>query len=376
MSTVLYYSTGVHYCFVRQTPIQQQNIAGNYSYGRWIDQDHRTSPKSKIIIIEIKTRNQRNTARSLSVSLLLVLLPSSSTSKVPFVFRHYLLNIFLVIPNTGFQSCKEIMFLTSWSRLATATVVVSFSMGFGHALDFQQPSSVKTRHHSTRPLKGSSQRLFSDDQSYQNNRNEAIWARRNWCLVAGAAFFGSRSALCFPYSAVAEDKSESSSKAPFRVKMEVALDSSTSGEIIIEVLPDWSPMAAQRFHELLEDNFFSNAKFFRVLPGYVAQFGIAAKPDLNKKWMFDKSLALQDEPRLQSNKKGTLSFASSGKNSRQTQIFINLANNDGPPNFLDVQGFVPFARVIKGMDDVIPKLYSGYGLMESASAGMAGSVNQ
>jgi peptidyl-prolyl cis-trans isomerase A (cyclophilin A) len=163
---------------------------------------------------------------------------------------------------------------------------------------------------------------------------------------------------------------------PFRVSIQVQLDDTQTGEIVVEVLPEWAPLAAERFQQLIEAKFLDQARFFRVLPGYVAQFGIAGDPSLNKEWLLDKSKVLLDEPRLQANKKGTLSFASSGKNSRQTQIFINLNNNDGLPNFLDAQGFVPFARVIKGMDDVVSKLYSRYGMLESTSAGMAGSVNQ
>jgi cyclophilin family peptidyl-prolyl cis-trans isomerase len=163
---------------------------------------------------------------------------------------------------------------------------------------------------------------------------------------------------------------------PFQVSLQVQMREGQVGEIVIEVLPEWAPLAAKRFQGLLEAGFFENARFFRVLPGYIAQFGIAGDPELNKVWMFDKSKALPDEKRVMSNKKGTLSFASSGKNSRQTQLFINLVNNDGLPNFLDAQGFVPFARVIKGMEDVVPSLYSGYGVLEAASGGIAGSVNQ
>ena len=76
-----------------------------------------------------------------------------------------------------------------------------------------------------------------------------------------------------------------------------------------------------------------------------------------------------------SNKKGTVSFASGGKNTRQTQVFINLADNGGVPNFLDGMGFAPFGRVVEGMD-VVQKLYAGYGLAESASGGLVGSISQ
>ncbi len=170
-------------------------------------------------------------------------------------------------------------------------------------------------------------------------------------------------------------------------------------EIEIEVRPDWAPIAAQRFYELVQSGFYNDSRFHRVLPGYVAQFGIAADPKLNKEWIFCGTVAgagsgtssdndckhkpLPDEPRQKDvyNTKGTLSFASSGKNSRQTQVFINLGNNGGPPNFLDAQNFIPFARVIRGMGgdsgtNTVKELNSEYGVMESVSGGLTGSVNQ
>ena len=174
-----------------------------------------------------------------------------------------------------------------------------------------------------------------------------------------------------------ESKATAATQKPFRVLFTIQIDSKdpeTLSELEIEVRPDWAPLAADRFRTLVELGFYKDAPFFRVLPGYVAQFGISADPKLNKQWVYcDKTNeetkqgcqpSIPDEPRTQPNKKGTLSFASSGKNSRNTQIFINLANNDGPPNFLDVQNFVPFARIVRGMDaeSNIPKrLNSEYG---------------
>jgi peptidyl-prolyl cis-trans isomerase A (cyclophilin A) len=180
------------------------------------------------------------------------------------------------------------------------------------------------------------------------------------------------------YMAVA-DADVSITTDSYKVLLMIQLDTKgTTGEIEIEVLPSWAPIAASRFRKLVEIGFYNDAKFFRVLPGYVAQFGIASDPTLNKEWIFCERncKAIADEPRRQSNKKGTLSFASSGKNSRQTQVFINLNDNDGIPNFLDAQGFVPFARVSKGMDTVVNKINGEYGLQESLSGGLAGSVNQ
>ena len=157
---------------------------------------------------------------------------------------------------------------------------------------------------------------------------------------------------------------------PFNVLFSIQISPGSVEELEVEVLPEWAPLAAQRFRELIELGFYKDAPFFRVLPGFVAQFGISSDAKLNKQWVYcDTSdeeakknckSPLPDEPRTQANKKGTLTFASSGKNSRKTQIFINLANNDGPPNFLDAQGFVPFARIVRGME-VPTKVNGEYG---------------
>ena len=167
-----------------------------------------------------------------------------------------------------------------------------------------------------------------------------------------------------------------SPSAPFRVSMMIQIDKDQEGRIMVEIHPEWATLVSKRFVNLLKAGFSEEARFFRVLPGYMAQFGIAGERDLNIEWMLERAKAMSDETRKVSNKRGTMSFASSGKNTRQTQIFINLNDNDGPPKFLDAQGFFPFTRVVEGMDEVVTKLYSGYGLLESASAGMAGSVNQ
>jgi len=168
------------------------------------------------------------------------------------------------------------------------------------------------------------------------------------------------------------------SPAPYRVRLLVQLDPATTGTLEMEVRPAWAPAAARRFRTLVERGFYDGSRFHRVLPGYVAQFGISADPALNKEWLLcgKGCRALEDEPRTEKNKKGTVSFASGGKNGRQTQVFVNLGNNGGPPNFLDAQGFVPFARVVQGMDDVVGKLNKEYGIVESVSGGMAGSIDQ
>ena len=241
-------------------------------------------------------------------------------------------------------------------------LLVVFVVGV-NAFQQQYSSSIHRKFSSHVPLKQVPNNFVGDIASGQTRRNIL-----NGILgISTLSIFGS-------------DVNAADSDDPFNVIFTVQTDmkKEETSEIEIEVRPDWAPLAAQRFKELVEIGFFNESRFHRVLPGYVAQFGIAADPALNKEWMFSENncKALPDEARTQGNKRGTLSFASSGKNSRQTQIFINLGNNDGPPNFLDAQNFVPFAKVVRGMEDTVKKLNSEYGVVESVSGGLAGSVNQ
>ncbi|MEM9702742.1 MAG: peptidylprolyl isomerase [Planctomycetota bacterium] len=135
----------------------------------------------------------------------------------------------------------------------------------------------------------------------------------------------------------------------FRVRFET-----TKGDFVVQVRPDWAPLGAARFKTLVEEKYFDEAAFFRVLPGFVAQFGLAADPAVTAKW---KNANLKDDPVLVSNTPGRLTFATSGPNSRTTQIFINYGNNSGS---LDPKGFSPFAEIVSG-DEVPTKFFSGYG---------------
>ncbi|MCC7157799.1 MAG: peptidylprolyl isomerase [Bryobacterales bacterium] len=133
----------------------------------------------------------------------------------------------------------------------------------------------------------------------------------------------------------------------FKVKFET-----TKGDFVIEVTKAWAPLGAERFHQLVTSGFYDNSKFFRVVPGFVVQFGLAATPELNQ----GAPGEIPDDPVKQSNVKGTITFATRGPNSRTTQVFINLNDNRG----LDRQGFSPFGTVTEGMG-VVEQLYSGYG---------------
>jgi peptidyl-prolyl cis-trans isomerase A (cyclophilin A) len=127
----------------------------------------------------------------------------------------------------------------------------------------------------------------------------------------------------------------------------------SKGEFVMMVDRKWAPLGADRFYTLVKSGFYDGARFFRVLPGFVVQFGIARDPALNARW---HKANLPDDPVKQSNRRGTVSFATDGPNTRTTQVFINLANNAR----LDARSFAPFATVMQGME-AVQLLYSGYG---------------
>ncbi|MCP4643559.1 MAG: peptidylprolyl isomerase [bacterium] len=117
----------------------------------------------------------------------------------------------------------------------------------------------------------------------------------------------------------------------------------SNGKIVLECHPEWAPLGAARFRELVESGYFNGARFFRVVPNFVVQFGIAGDPELSAKW---RTNDIKDDPVVQSNRRGTLSFASAGPNTRTSQIFLNLVDNGR----LDGMRFAPFAEVTKGLD--------------------------
>ena len=128
----------------------------------------------------------------------------------------------------------------------------------------------------------------------------------------------------------------------------------SKGMITIDVHRDWAPLGADRFYNLVKNGFYDEIRFFRVLSGFMAQFGMNGDPSIQMIW---SRANFKDDPVKQSNKRGYVTFAKTGApNSRSTQVFINFADNGN----LDAQGFAPFGQVTEGMD-VVDKLYSGYG---------------
>jgi peptidyl-prolyl cis-trans isomerase A (cyclophilin A) len=128
----------------------------------------------------------------------------------------------------------------------------------------------------------------------------------------------------------------------------------TRGEFTVTVTRSWAPIGADRFYNLVKHHYFDNASFFRVVPGFVVQFGLSAYPAVSAAWSNAK---LTDDPVTQSNKRGYLTFATAGPNTRTTQVFISLKDNAG----LDRQGFAPFGVVEAPGMKVVDMFYDQYG---------------
>jgi len=140
----------------------------------------------------------------------------------------------------------------------------------------------------------------------------------------------------------------------------VKLDTS-QGAMVIELNREWSPKGVDRFYSLVRAGYYDDARFFRVIAGRWAQFGVNGDPAVAKQW---RTRTIPDEPRRQSNTRGMVAFAFAVPNGRATQVFIELRDNSATH---DAEPFVPIGRVIEGMD-VADRLYSGYG--ESSGGGI------
>jgi len=134
----------------------------------------------------------------------------------------------------------------------------------------------------------------------------------------------------------------------FKVKF-----TTSQGDVTIQVTRAWAPLGADRFYNLVDNGFYDGVKFFRVIEGFMAQFGINGNPEVSAVW---REQPINDDPNAQQNSRGRVTFAMSGKDSRTSQLFISFGDN----SFLDNQGFSPFGEVIEGME-IIDALYAGYG---------------
>jgi peptidyl-prolyl cis-trans isomerase A (cyclophilin A) len=136
--------------------------------------------------------------------------------------------------------------------------------------------------------------------------------------------------------------------AEFKAKFET-----TKGVFVLDVHRNWGPNGVDRFYNLVKNGFYDNVRFFRVISGFMVQFGISGDPKISAPW---RNAKIADDPLVQSNKRGYITYAMAGPNTRTTQVFINFGDNAS----LDSQGFSPFGRVISGME-VVDKLNAQYG---------------
>ncbi|HSF31679.1 MAG TPA: peptidylprolyl isomerase [Candidatus Tectomicrobia bacterium] len=136
--------------------------------------------------------------------------------------------------------------------------------------------------------------------------------------------------------------------AVFKVKVQTS-----RGDFVVEAQREWAPLGVDRFYNLVKNGFYDGNCLFRVISGFMAQFGIHGDPRVSAAW---RQQRIQDDPVKQSNKRGYISYAMAGPNTRTTQLFINYADNSR----LDQMGFAPIGRVVDGME-VVDGFYAGYG---------------
>ena len=164
-------------------------------------------------------------------------------------------------------------------------------------------------------------------------RKDAEWSKPAAKTPVGAPPSGSLSEPTF------EETGKGPQTGTFTVKVE-----SSAGDFTIEVHRDWAPIGAERFYQLVKAGYYDECRYFRVVPGFMVQFGMNGDPAVQQEW--DRNI--RDDAVTESNKRSYVTFATSGPDSRTTQIFINFGDNSS----LDGQGFAPFGKVIEGMENV------------------------
>ncbi len=174
--------------------------------------------------------------------------------------------------------------------------------------------------------------------------------RRSMLQLAPALILAALLAPAFAQTPDLSNPAALVEKAPATYK--VRFDTS-KGPFVIQVHRAWAPNGADRFYNLVKHGFYDNDRFFRVISGFMVQFGINGDPRVSAHW---RDANIQDDPVKQSNKRGMITFATAGPNTRTTQVFINFADNSG----LDGQGFAPFGQVVSGMN-VVDGLNAEYG---------------
>lgn len=134
----------------------------------------------------------------------------------------------------------------------------------------------------------------------------------------------------------------------FRVRLETSV-----GDVVVDVHRAWAPIGADRFYNLVQGGYYDDARVYRVLENFMAQFGLHADPFVTRAW---KSQFLVDDPVVESNTRGRMAFAKGGLHTRTTEVFISYKDNRA----LDAEGFTPFGEIVEGME-VVDAFHSGYG---------------
>ncbi len=169
-------------------------------------------------------------------------------------------------------------------------------------------------------------------------------------LMATSAGMALAAAVAFAQAEKLKNPAGLAEQAPATYKVDF---DTSKGKFVVQVHRDWAPRGADRFYNLVKNGFYDNTRFFRNIEGFMVQFGIHGDPAVSNVW---RGAQIQDDPVKQSNKRGYITFATGGPNTRTTQVFINFGDNAA----LDKQGFSPFGEVVSGMD-IVDKLYNGYG---------------
>jgi peptidyl-prolyl cis-trans isomerase A (cyclophilin A) len=162
---------------------------------------------------------------------------------------------------------------------------------------------------------------------------------------------GAPKAAAAPYNRALLQPARLVAKAP---EVYDAKFTTTKGDFVVRITRAWAPLGADRFYNLVKNKFYDGASLFRVVPGFVVQFGLSAHPAVSSAW---QNATIKDDPVKQSNRRGRVTFATAGPNTRTTQVFINLSDRNAQ---LDSMGFAPIGEVIEGME-VVELFYSGYG---------------
>ncbi|KAL7538786.1 hypothetical protein ACHAXR_009554 [Thalassiosira sp. AJA248-18] len=200
--------------------------------------------------------------------------------------------------------------------------------------------------------------LFASSDDAVDNNNDAL-SRRDAAFKMVATTVAVTGMTSISPSLVNAEGEDGGKLIEFTVT-NLGGEEGSTGTFTVQTRPEWAPLGAERFETLAGNGFFEGCRVFRVLPGFISQFGITGDPAVQAKW---KAQNLADDPVKVSNKRGTVVFATAGPRTRTTQLFINLADRN---SFLDKQGFSPLGEVVSGMD-VVEQFYSGYG--EGAPSG-------